>query len=55
MFLRSATGLFVYHYMSDVIDTHVNSVPSGACITPIIDLRVDTSNAMAPDYGHVCE
>lgn len=24
----------------------------GACITPIIDLRVDTSNAMAPDYGH---
>lgn len=32
MFLRSATGLFVYHYMSDVIDTHVNSVPSGGCV-----------------------
>lgn len=21
---------------------------------PIIDLRVDTGNAMTPDYGHVC-
>lgn len=53
MFLRSATGLFVYHYMSDVIDTHVNSVPSGGCVyQPIIDLRVDTGNAMSPDYGH---
>lgn len=53
MFLRSATGLFVYHYMSDVIDTHVNSVPSGGCVyQPIIDLRVDTGNAMTPDYGH---
>lgn len=25
---------------------------AGACITPIIDLRVDTGNAMTPDYGH---
>ena len=49
MFLRSATGLFVYHYMSDVIDTHVNSVPSDRCVYQPI--RGDTGNAMTPDYG----
>ncbi len=51
MFLRSATGLFVYHYMSDIIDTHVNSVPSGSAVVCLygyhlsIDLATDSATS----------